>query len=86
LVGNEYLADYQFKSDASLSAGRYVHIADSDSFVILQDCTSHQLVAVAAASIAHVEEVPYQSFPEGPSLWDVYVNNRKPLIGFRSAC
>jgi hypothetical protein len=86
LNGSQYLADYDFKTDANLPAGRYVHLAESNGFLVLESCASHRVVAVDQGSVAHITESARPDRPPRPNLWEVAILNRKPIIGYRSDC
>jgi len=86
VTGSEYVAGYDFKPEANLPAGRYVHFGESDGQLLLEECATRQFIAVGASSVAHIDEASFRAIPDSPSLWDVVVHQRVPVIGYRTEC
>jgi hypothetical protein len=84
--GSDYVAEYDFKADANLPAGRYVYLAESNGMLVLEGCTTRRLIAVDESSVAHITEVARPHLPRRPNLWEVIVLSRTPIIGYRSKC
>lgn len=85
-TGSEYLAVYDFKPEANMTSGQYVHVAEANGTLLLQDCESRNFVAVDASSVAHVTEVSYRTLADRPALWDVLVKHKQPVVGYQTEC
>jgi len=83
-VGDQ-VNNYEFTTESGMIDGKYVRLGESDGLVYLDACGGQGIVGVNQAVIVKVR--PGNASPaDNPTLFDVIVRGRSPVIGYKRRC